>query len=704
MLRGLFLFGVVALGCANTAYRCDPTHACNAGSTCTAAGYCAEPVAATRCASGLRYSASAAAPGTCVPVADAAAPDVTVDAPDDAAPDAKPDAAADAPMDLPPPMDAPPDLPPPMDAPPDLPPPMDAPPDLTVDARPDAIDASPDVAPDAVLDVAADTARADAAPDAPRDVGPDLTTAPDASGPCTVRSLAPLAGTRISSNTLTAVFATTGTVVSGVLQYGPSPGAMTQTAPLSARGTDRLSATITVTGRKVFWRPLVQCGDGSTPRSSTWWTRHRGTASANQGLLGWVPDVSFDGAADVVASATRDMAVPFVRAYVNGASTTPETTPVPSPDDGFGARVAVVPDMNGDGAAEVAVGSCPRDQGTPCTRTVFVYTRSPGGVWSPYTSVAMPPIDSTTPGLLATARFGATLAGVGDLDGDGYGDLLIGAPPNDDADAGAFYVLYGGPSPSLRAGATIGANLTSVPPRRRFGWSAAGVGDLDRDGFPDVVVTSLERVWVYRGTGGRGFLPGEELGLQLTGVSSLGFAAAAAGDVNGDQLADLALARGDDPLLGRVTVVLGRSGVPFAGLGATSSGVYSADGAGNGFGMSVLGAFDYNGDDRDDLAVGVPGGPSPGIVAVWFNGGGLVTQRFEPPVDGTARFGRALGAPGDFDGDGLDDLAVGALDAVAMPAAGTVHRLRGSSMPAQAFVHAVTFRASPNSFGQEIGR
>jgi len=675
MLRAWFLFGVVALGCANTAYRCDPTHACNAGSTCTATGYCAEPVAATRCASGLRYSASADAPGTCVPEADAAAPDVVADAPD---------VVADAP-------DAPPDLPPPMDAPPDLPPPVDAPPDVGPDARPDvAADVALDARPDAPPDVAHDAAR---------DVAPDIVTAPDAAGACTVRPFAPLAGTRISHNVLTVVLSTTGAVTSGVVEYGPSPTELTRTASLTMRGANSFSATFMAPGRRVFWRPTVRCADGSSSSAPTWWTQHRRTTSTEQGLLGWAPDVNRDGLADLVASATRVSDPPFVRVYLSSGAGAFENIPVPPGDDGFGARVAVVPDMNGDGAAEVAIGSCVREQGASCNRVVNVYTRA-GGAWSAYASVAMPDPSTTNPELRRNARFGATLAGLGDLDEDGYGDLLIGAPPNADADAGAVYILYGGPSPTLSVAYSLPALPSARPPRRRFGWSAAGVGDLNLDGHVDFVVTSFERVWVYRGTGARSLPTAEELAFTAGMSTSFGFAAAAAGDVDGDQRADFALGRADETPMGDVTIVRGRSET-FTGVGAASPGVHTAAGSGGGFGMTVIGALDYDGDDRDEIVVSAPGTSPAPVFAGWLLGSALLTQAVDAPL-GARRFGFALGAPGDHDGDGLDDVAASAIDGT--DSAGVVHRLRGSSNPAQAFVPAGSVSAQPHTFGQEIGR
>jgi len=675
------LLGVVATGCPATAYRCDATHACNPGSVCAADGYCAAPVGAAVCASGLRFSATAAAPGACVARSDAG-----VDAP------ASPDVASmDVPADAPP-VDA---L---GDGPDELPaPPMDAP---DAEAPPDAVP-PPDVASD-------DVAPPDVSGDVPLELGrADVVTAPDAAGSCAVRPIAPLSATRLSRSSLLMRVRVTGAAVQVSAQVTPTRVGVASTVALVRRADGDYEGTFTGTYQRLSWQASARCADGSLATGPRWSSWHRARPGERPVPIGWVPDVSGDGAGDLVVAEPRVSAIgprPSVFVYLGTTSVTMmpgevQLLPPPAPDVGFGSRVAVVPDMNGDGAAEVAVGRCARDPALPCARSVVVYTRSRvTGAWSAYATVAMPTVTAATPGLRADARFGATLAGIGDFDADGYGDLLIGAPPARADESGAFYLLYGGPSPTLSGGYSLTAMPTGGAPRTYFAWDAAGVADLHGDGLVDFVVTSFQRAWVYRGAGRRALSTSEELSASVTAGSRYGFSVAAAGDLDADDRADFALGRAEMPDSGSVVVMAGR-----AGSFESARESFVVAGEGGSFGATLVGALDLNRDDRDDLVVGAPDGTSY-LTAVWHNGGGLVSQRYNRgTLTPAGRLGRSLGATGDHNGDGFDDLAASALD-VARDV-GYVHAFRGAAtMAPEPFVYTGVRAGVTSSFGLELGR
>jgi hypothetical protein len=232
----------------------------------------------------------------------------------------------------------------------------------------------------------------------------------------------------------------------------------------------------------------------------------------------------------------------------------------------------VYPDYDGDGFGDTVIGA-PRvntDEGR-----AYVHPGAAGG--TPAGSSAILRSADGDGGELALA-----LTCAGDIDGDGYADLAIGAPGAVDG-AGRVHVYLGGPTglPDV-PDASIDAPATS---NGRFGGSLAGVGDVDGDGYADLLVGAI-------GAGvtpGRAYLfRGGRLGLEstpawdTTGSGQYGSTVAGIGDVNGDARPDVAVAAyAVSAMAGEVHVFLGSA----SGLGTAADLVLDApDGGGGQFG------------------------------------------------------------------------------------------------------------------------
>jgi hypothetical protein len=294
--------------------------------------------------------------------------------------------------------------------------------------------------------------------------------------------------------------------------------------------------------------------------------------------------------------------------------------------DQFGISIAGDMDLNGDGFADIAIGARFSDLGASNAGAVFIYF---GGK-----SLSSEPSLILT-GEVADDWFGQSVSSAGDVNGDGYDDLIVGAPFNDDVGnaAGKAYIFFGGSNMNDQPDVEL---LGAATNHAHFGWSVSGACDVNGDGFDDVIVGAR-----MHGTGP----------FQATGRAYI--------------------FHGGSPMNNTPDLII--------------DGEFPHDW----FGESVSGAGDINGNGYDDVIVGAhfadPNGSASGKAYVFFGGPNMsATPGFTfagPHAD--AQLGFSVSSAGDVNGNGFADVVVGAHFANngADSAAGKAYVIFGNSNP-----------------------
>lgn len=307
-------------------------------------------------------------------------------------------------------------------------------------------------------------------------------------------------------------------------------------------------------------------------------------------------------------------------------------------------------DLDGDGLAELLVQAQLDSGALNPTDGAVVFTAA----GAPLYTVS----DTTASGVLGS-DLGSAVAGVGDVSGDGVPDFAVGAPREltPQTLGGAVHVYSGAD------GSELHVLNNAVAPNGRLGTSVSGFADLDGDGFPDVLagaplafVTGLEQGLARIYSGSSGALLAQFQGNQV--FQQFGHAVAGLEDLDGDGVGELIVgaprAGPDGDWRGLVRILSAATGQILFQLKGEEPGVR--------LGYAVDAAGDWDADGTGDFAFGVlnahDSGYASGRVEVRSGAGGEELMRLAGDSQGD-HFGFDLAPLGDLDGDGTADLAVG---------------------------------------------
>lgn len=395
-------------------------------------------------------------------------------------------------------------------------------------------------------------------------------------------------------------------------------------------------------------------------------------------------NVTADGVLDlVVGQPAPSGGVAHLFDGTNGALLRTLTPPAASP--GFGTAVATAGDLTGDDLREVLVGApvLPGSALPPSTGHVYVFEGATGALLRTLTS----PV--ATPGGNA---FGTAVASIVDLTGDGVREIVVGAPFTDGTEPRVY--VYNGAT-----GALVHTLFSANPEAEgQFGAAVAVARDLDGDNRQDIIVGAYNegygalpkgagRVHVFSGATGARLYTIQSPAPEKWGA--FGRSVAFAGDTNADGAPDLLVgADGEDPMQaadraeGRAYVFRGTDGALVRTL-------YVPDPTGRArFGAAVESGEDVDGNGIDDLFVGAPestpsGGPSYAGRVFAFSGvtGSLIFELTSPDRATLGGFGASFAPLRDINGDGLTDLAVAGRSEPAGSAVGRVYMFGQPVLP-----------------------
>jgi Ca2+-binding RTX toxin-like protein len=365
-------------------------------------------------------------------------------------------------------------------------------------------------------------------------------------------------------------------------------------------------------------------------------------------------------------------------------------------------------DFNGDGIDDFLVGAQFNDDGGTDSGSAYVIFGNANGLGDVDLSALSPDQGIELKNVVGPDHAGASVSSAGDINGDGFADLIVGAPFSDvgpnGGNGGAAYVILGSAD-------TADINLTNATTTNTFivrgaaggdlaGTSVSSAGDINGDGFDDYIIGA--RLDGDGGTrAGKSYvLFGKAEGLSSIDLNTLsstdgfsiqgaaaeaqsGTSVSSAGDINGDGFADIIVGsplakEGSTSNVGAAFVLFGKAtgfaNIDLASLSSTDGFTIHGDASGDLAGTSAASAGDVNGDRFTDMIVGAPsndaGGNGAGAAYVLFGkagGFGDVDLTSLSASDGfkiqgaaaSDAAGTSVSSAGDVNGDGFNDVIIG---------------------------------------------
>ena len=401
-------------------------------------------------------------------------------------------------------------------------------------------------------------------------------------------------------------------------------------------------------------------------------------ASAQMGLSNSVAcagDVNADGYSDVIVGAwlyddgETNEGVAFVyHGSASGISGSAATTLQANQSAAnFGLAVAGAGDVNGDGYSDVIVGAEDYDNGNTDEGMIFIYHGSAAGI----NNVAVTMAESNED----LSQFGYAVASAGDVNGDGYSDVIVGAYLFDNGvvNGGGAFIYHGSATGVVNS---IAATLQCNQLGALFGISVSGAGDINGDGYSDVIAGATLYDNVQTSEGAAFVFFGSAAGINTTATvlesnqanAQMGRSVASAGDVNGDGYSDV--------IAGANAYNNGQTGEGGAfvyhgsasGISTTAASLLEYNQASAGMGRSVACAGDVNGDGYSDVIVGAHlydgGQGNEGAIFIYHGSASGLSASYNAIAESNntnANLGYCVSSAGDVNADGYSEVIAGAI-------------------------------------------
>ncbi len=394
-------------------------------------------------------------------------------------------------------------------------------------------------------------------------------------------------------------------------------------------------------------------------------------------LLGWcvssAGDVNGDGYSDVIVSAidydkgqsNEGVVFLYLGSATGISNSSAQTIQRNIANARLGHSIACAGDVNGDGYSDIIIAPQNYTNGQSNEGTAYVYH----GNGTNLSFATQLEINQ------ANAYFGRSVASAGDVNGDGYSDVIVGAYlyDNGQSNEGAAFVFHGS---SSGVSTTAATQLEENSSDSDFGFSVASAGDVNADGYSDVIVGAYSHESGQTNEGLAFVYHGSAIGISTSATTTLqknqtgawfGYSVSSAGDVNGDGYSDV--------IVGARLYTNGQSneGCAFvfhgsaSGVSTTSSVTLEANQASSWYGVSVSCAGDVNGDGFSDVIVGAPyfdaGGTDRGMARVYHGSASGINSTYATQINKTqnsTELGLSVASAGDVNGDGYSDVIVGA--------------------------------------------